>query len=355
MSRKAYIFTTSEYPNNVILNHIKSLITNKYIVTIYVPDRGYGDLYYKYYKNIELRKFKIGFSNKSFFRFLISLIKFILVSNFVVIKDRPELCLGVDFEGAMATFPANFLKTSRVLLVNDNFSIRYKIPKIISMGIQFFESISFIGHKFVILPHYSRSKFIYFKNLLNIKVINNIINSNPGITWISPAEKRILLCGWLTATRGLKQFLQLSKKFPNYEFLLVGDISALKIDFSGYKNISCIPPIPHRDMLVLMSECTINFAFYDPSIPINVYAQPQKIYDSLSIGAPLLVNSEMIFAKELSSMGCCLTASYLDLKQLCDVISSLNEDALNAISRNSINAFKDISRHSQSELNSLYL
>lgn len=355
MSKNAYIFTTSEFPNNVILNHIKSLKTNNYIVTLLYPDRGHRGAYNKYYPDINLKKLNVSFSNKSFLGFFISLVKFVLVSNFVLMKDRPELCLGVDFEGSMATFPANILKTSRVLLVNDNFSIRYKIPKIISMGIQFFESISFIGHKFVILPHYSRSKFIYFKNLLNIKVINNIINSNPGITWMLPSNKRILLCGWLTETRGLKQFLRLSKKFPNYEFLLVGDISALKIDFSVHKNISCIPPIPHSDMLVLMSECTINFAFYDPSILINIYAQPQKIYDSLSIGAPLLVNSEMIFAKELSSMGCCLTASYLDFKQLCDVISSLNDDALCAISRNSTNVFKDISSNSQLELRSLYL
>ena len=96
-------------------------------------------------------------------------------------------------------------------------------------------------------------------------------------------------------------------------------------------------------MLLLMSKCWLNFAFYDPSILINIYAQPQKIFDSISIGVPLLVNTEMLFAKELESKKACLTSPYDDIETIVNKINYFlihNSNLLKEVSQNSLDYYK---------------
>jgi hypothetical protein len=135
---------------------------------------------------------------------------------------------------------------------------------------------------------------------------------------------------------------------------LVGDLGSCFFDPNVYKNVEHINQVSHEKMLSIMSKCTLNFAFYDPSILINLYAQPQKIYDSLSMGVPLIVNSEMIFSQDLLTNGCCVAVNYHDYDQLCSIISSLQPEFLNRISVNSSNYYSTISNDTGYQIDLLY-
>jgi hypothetical protein len=75
-----------------------------------------------------------------------------------------------------------------------------------------------------------------------------------------------------------------------------------------------------------MTTIDINVAFYNPNILVNRFALSQKIYDSLMIGCPLLVNSEVKFSGKLFKSKSCFAIKYFDVSKIC---SKLNELLVN--------------------------
>lgn len=317
MNNLAYILVTSELPNNVVLNHIKALKKKNYDVTLLVPDRGYGCQFSNYYKTIKMDRLNFRYRNDSFFKYAISLIKYIFLANLKLISHKPNIIVAVDFEGSLASVASIFFKCKKYALVNDNFCIRYKLPKFISYFVKLVESLNYSLADIVIVPHSTRAEFIKFINKSKIRVIPNLINNKHKLTWNPSPSKSILLCGWLNSSRGLDIFLSLIERLPHVDFIVAGELESVILEKLLLKqNVQYYEHMPHDEMLIVMSKCWLNFAFYNPAILINIYAQPQKIYDSLSIGVPLFLNSEMLLAIELASKNACLKAPYGDIESI---------------------------------------
>ena len=88
-----------------------------------------------------------------------------------------------------------------------------------------------------------------------------------------------------------------------------------------------------NETLSRMSEIDINLALYDPDILINRFALPQKIYDAMMIGCPLLVNREVQMSEELKEEELCYTASYADAKEIAEILNQIakNKEKLTAL------------------------
>jgi glycosyltransferase involved in cell wall biosynthesis len=134
----------------------------------------------------------------------------------------------------------------------------------------------------------------------------------------------VLFCGWLVNTRGLELLSTiLEKTNDKIEFILVGSGDQNLIDSLTNKNrIKYIGHLTRDHILNLMTKVDINIAFYNPNILINRFALPQKIYDSLMVGCPLLVNSEVKFSGKLLKSKSCFAIKYFDVFKIC---SKLNE------------------------------
>jgi hypothetical protein len=111
------------------------------------------------------------------------------------------------------------------------------------------------------------------------------------------------------------------------EFLLVGsgDESMLS-SLAANKRINYLGHVDRTENLSLMAKVDINIAFYSPRILINRFALPQKIYDSLMIGCPLFVNSEVEMSVALLKSGSCFTAEYFDVPTICRKLNDLAKD-----------------------------
>ncbi len=58
---------------------------------------------------------------------------------------------------------------------------------------------------------------------------------------------------------------------------------------SRYDNIFYYGRIPYAQTIALERECDVMCAIYDPSVPNHYYAAPNKFYEALSLGKPLLM------------------------------------------------------------------
>jgi hypothetical protein len=138
----------------------------------------------------------------------------------------------------------------------------------------------------------------------------------------------VLFCGWLVSTRGLELLSTiLEKTNENIDFILAGSGDQNLIETLANKNRVCyLGHLSRNNILKLMTTIDINVAFYNPNILVNRFALSQKIYDSLMIGCPLLVNSEVKFSGKLFKSKSCFAIKYFDVSKIC---SKLNELLVN--------------------------
>ena len=324
-----YILTTSDLPNHVILGHASFAKKAGFSPIFIFPDRGNGDKYASYYEEYSVMGTRTVFSNKNFLTYIFSIISYSVgVSKLLFFKKGIKHVLAVDFEGTLASV---FLKIRGVKvysLVNDNFSVRYNLGYISFIIIRFFESIIYkLVSNISIFPDKSRVQLLGWIKPKEIVILPNVLKDTVVTRYQGNADDNliVLVCGWLDKTRGL----ELLKKLAEYtnekvQFLLVGrgDMTVID-DLTFTRRISFIGHLTREKTLELMSTVDINFAFYNPSITINRYAMPQKVSDSLLVGCPIIINSEVQMAESLFRSGSAFSAEYWDIVGISSILNLL--------------------------------
>jgi hypothetical protein len=326
---KFYIITTSDTPDNVVLRHASFIKSAGLDVVFVFPYRSNIKNFKKFYLNYKIIRLNFKFNTSTTLNYLRSNILLLtyVTSNFLFKREAKNF-LVIGLPCTLACF---FLKVRNVnicTLVNDNFSASYNISKVIYYILRFFESFIF---KFIsdycIFPDRCRYKLLGSPRIKKVYYIPNVLPSSLKSLYYrgSKANKLIVLfCGWLVNTRGLELLSTiLEKTNDKIEFILAGSGDQNLIDSLTNKNrIKYIGHLSRDHILNLMTKVDINIAFYNPNILINRFALPQKIYDSLMVGCPLLVNSEVKFSGKLLKSKSCFAIKYFDVFKIC---SKLNE------------------------------
>lgn len=64
---------------------------------------------------------------------------------------------------------------------------------------------------------------------------------------------------------------------------------AVKEATSKYPNIHYYGRVNYENALELYSQCDVMFAIYDPSVPNHKYSAPNKVYEAMMLGLPIIV------------------------------------------------------------------
>ena len=120
--------------------------------------------------------------------------------------------------------------------------------------------------------------------------------------------------GWLGDTRGAGVILEVLRRLEqsslNVAFLVAG-----RVDYRG--------EISQLEALSLYSVSDVVLTLYDPSIPINRYAESNKWGDCVACGVPFVVNSEVRTAKEYVDRGAAWAVPYADAAGLAALLETL--------------------------------
>jgi glycosyltransferase involved in cell wall biosynthesis len=76
--------------------------------------------------------------------------------------------------------------------------------------------------------------------------------------------------------------------------------------------------------LRLASGCDAVFCYYDPIILTNRNASPNKVYDALAVGRPVIINRDVALADWVTSSGAGVSALYSDVAALRGIIGGLS-------------------------------
>ena len=103
---------------------------------------------------------------------------------------------------------------------------------------------------------------------------------------------KIVYVGNLVKDRCISELLDVAISLPDVEFHIggIGDLkSEVQKAANSYSNVYYYGQLPYSDVLSLENECDIILALYDPRIPNHKYAAPNKFYEALGIGKPIIM------------------------------------------------------------------
>lgn len=142
-----------------------------------------------------------------------------------------------------------------------------------------------------------RKEQINIGNLENLFVIHNtpdisMVDNETSVMTSKSDKMKIVYVGILAGSRMLKEIAEVVSRSNNMEFH-VGGFGQLEEYFKetadSHENIYFYGKLPYNKTLALESEGDVMVAIYNPGIRNNQFAAPNKFYEALMIGKPLIM------------------------------------------------------------------
>jgi len=134
---------------------------------------------------------------------------------------------------------------------------------------------------------------------------------------------RLYVNGWLTRTRGIPVLLEALRRDPDLpvEIYCAGRPACDEAhELLRDRRTRYFGLLSHEESLALYPSCHFAFTYYDPSIPINRIAEPNKWGDCLAMRTPFLANAEIASVVQWIQAGACRALPYDDIDALSEFL-----------------------------------
>lgn len=138
----------------------------------------------------------------------------------------------------------------------------------------------------------------------------------------------LFYAGILSEDRGLRTVIAAIKDLDSVKLVIAGfgaEEKNLAKLIRNINNVEFIGRIPYDKVLdfTISSDCII--ALYDPSFPINKHASPNKMFEAMMCGKPIITNRGTSMAKIVETEKCGKTVDYDNIIQLREAIITLRD------------------------------
>ncbi|AXT18581.1 hypothetical protein D7030_06945 [Flavobacteriaceae bacterium AU392] len=231
-------------------------------------------------------------NNKLLFLYPIWIIKLFCKLLFNVKNSNKNVIFTIDFDSAIAVYFFTFLKpkVKYIYDVHDDFSLRYSFPKIIKKVIEWFDRK--VKERAFKVIHVDDNRVRMGDN--NYEIIYNSQDDyyeDKPIELMTEIEREFAFTGLIGYTRGVASVYEFAKKNKDVTFIVAGKV----IDHEGEKfirlpNVEFLGYISQEKLFKRIKNCLGIFSLYDTSNKINILAASNKLYDSIMLGVPVIVN-----------------------------------------------------------------
>jgi len=293
----AYIRTSDIYNDSRATKEINTLIAGGYRIIVFGWDRS-GEGLSQCEKVFAGKPVKYRFFNKKIaggigFKNLFKLLAFIKWTYKQLKRNRQE----IDFVHACdldAGIPAKkFCKKFSKKLVYDIYDYyidSHSMPSIFNNFIEKLEiNVINFASKTIICTEERREQI----QKAQPKDICVIVNS-PKINTLSAGFNKFdyVYCGALSEDRLLNEILNEYHKHSDLAFQFAGygrlqeQVESVAQEYESFKYVGAVP---YEDVLTLESEARVISAIYKPTLRNHRLCAPNKFYEALALGKPLIV------------------------------------------------------------------
>ena len=138
-------------------------------------------------------------------------------------------------------------------------------------------------------------------------------------------EFTIFYGGMISEERGLRQLVQ-ATSLAGAKLIVAGhgaDEASLIPLFKQNPHVTFLGNIPYEDVLRWTARCHLIGVLYDPAIPNNRLASPNKLFEAMMLSKPVITNEGIRPADIVRDIGCGLVVNYSDADALSGAIKKL--------------------------------
>jgi hypothetical protein len=141
---------------------------------------------------------------------------------------------------------------------------------------------------------------------------------------LEQSELRVLLSGWISDSRGLRMTIAAASLVASrIELYAAGRCSDSDRDALAAAGAIYLGELPQIDALAICREVDVVLTLYDPTTPINRFAESNKWGDCIAMTTPFIVNSEVETARHYVSRGCAWAVPFGDASALAGLLDRL--------------------------------
>jgi len=140
---------------------------------------------------------------------------------------------------------------------------------------------------------------------------------------------RIFYAGVLPVDRDIKSMIHGSMEFGDVSIEIAGygyQENEIKEICGKYSRSQFIGAITYETVIEKTLQADLLFALYDPKIPNNRYASPNKLFEAMMCGKPILVSDNTAMADVVKEENCGLVVPYGDIDAIKGAINKLKGD-----------------------------
>lgn len=141
---------------------------------------------------------------------------------------------------------------------------------------------------------------------------------------------RIAYIGLLQVERGIFELLEVLQRRPEWSLDLAGfggDQERILARLAGMPNVRWHGRVPYDQALALSHQADVLLATYDPAIPNHRYASPNKVFEAMMLGKPVIVAAGTNMDQLIAAAGCGLVVTYGEAGELEAALARLESDA----------------------------
>lgn len=171
-------------------------------------------------------------------------------------------------------------------------------------------------------------------DIMSSQLVSRSMSGNMGAVNVQKHQNDMLnvfYCGAMYCDRDVLSFVQLAKNDSDIKLTLGGSgddyiINTIQKYQSECPNISYIGTIPYEETLLRSKKADILFALYNPEIPNNRLASPNKLFEAMMCGKPIIVNEGVATADKVREENCGLVIPYSDYEALKEAVLLLKNN-----------------------------
>ena len=216
-----------------------------------------------------------------------------LLSN----RNKYDVIHVFDFDaGLPVMIVCKFARKKYVYHIADFYvDSRMGIPSLIKNIIKKLEFLVISNAETTIVCTEDRVKQIEGSNPKKLVVIHNAPSLSPSVRPTNTfSEDKLIFTyvGSLSERRFVKHAIQIFKNLPEFQLNIAGMgnlAEYVEEEAKKAKNIKYFGKVDYNTALDMYAHSNVMFAIYDPRVPNHKFSAPNKVYEAMFLGKPIIV------------------------------------------------------------------
>jgi hypothetical protein len=252
-----------------------------------------------------------------------------------LLRERPDRVYCMGFETAVAAYIASKIYRLEYLFDDaDRLLLLFRLPgpiRSVIEGVEKRVSRRAVSH---MVPGFGR----YPYRSPTMTVVRNMpardqVTRAWALSVVRPEGGLIVYAnGWIDPSRGsrflAKAAARLAVMGSDIRFVIAARTQTDADDLMSLPNVIDLGALPQTEALAWCRAVDLVATFYDPTVPINRWAEPNKWGDCVTMRTPFVVNSEVRTASEFTDVGAAFATPFDDADALIEMLIGLEANPL---------------------------